>query len=64
MQAPFFMKKCFGFNSYYHINPQGLPTLLHDTGQPSILQQLTHHDLRISFFELNHHILLSVNNSY
>lgn len=58
------MKKCFGFNSYYHINPQGLPTLLHDTGQSSILQQLTHHDLRISFFELNHHILLSVNNSY
>ncbi len=49
MQAPFFMKKCFGFNSYYHINPQGLPTFLHDTGQPSILQQLTHRDIRISF---------------
>lgn len=58
------MRKCFGFNSYYHINPQGLPTLLYDAGQPSTLQQLTHHDLRISFFELNHHILLSVNNSY
>lgn len=49
MQAPFFMKKCFGFNSYYHINPQGLPTFLYDTGQPSILQQLTHRDIRISF---------------
>lgn len=35
--GPFFMKKCFGFNSYYHINPQGLPTFLHDTGQPSLL---------------------------
>ncbi len=43
------MKKCFGFNSHYHINPQGLPTLLYDAGQPSILQQLTHHDIRISF---------------
>ncbi|ASX11037.1 hypothetical protein CK627_09690 [Aeromonas dhakensis] len=49
MQAPFFMRKCFGFNSYYHINPQGLPTLLYDAGQPSTLQQLTHHNLRISF---------------
>lgn len=49
MQAPFFMKKCFGFNSYYHINQQGLPTHLHDTGQPSLLQQLVHRDIRISF---------------
>lgn len=46
------MKKCFCFNSYYHINQQGLPIHLHDTGQPSTQQQLTHHNLRISFLNL------------
>lgn len=53
MQAPFFMKKCFCFNSYYHMNRLDYAEINAHPAQCPVMKQQIPLCIWISFFNLN-----------